>query len=164
MENMEILYKEFGMFNDNFIAIYEYNIHDKLAIDRNNNLTVQHPYCFRWIYRKFKRDNNVNVMTYLEKSINSYGNYLDKICIFDLDNNIQNYQLLQLNHGLLNKIISGLYRLKDYYCTKRLSNGQVYVKNTQDLIEKLSKHYRKITDIIHKNEDDINLDMYIKHK
>jgi hypothetical protein len=159
---MEDYYKEFGIFNDNFIAIYEYNINDKLAIDKNNNLIVQHPYFFRRIYRMLNKHNNVNLINYLEKGINNYGNYLDKICCIDLYNNIQHYQLLQLNHGLLNKLISGLYRLKDYYCTKRLSNSQVYVKNTQDIIEKLAKYYRKIKDIITKNDDDLNLDIYIK--
>ena len=159
---MEDLYKEFGIYNDNFIGIYEYGINDKLCIDENNNLIVQHPYFFRWIYRKLKKHNNANLINYLEKRITNYSNFLLNICSIDCNSNIQNYQLLISNHALLHKLISGLYRLKDYYCTKRLSNGQVYVKNTQDIIEKLSKHYRKITDIITKNDDDLNLDIYIK--
>jgi len=161
---MEDLYKEFGKFNDNFIAIYEYQIHDKLSIDKNNNLVVQHPHFFRWLNRKFRRDNNKNIINYLEKHIKKYTTFLIQISNINCYNNIQNYNLLQLNHSLLNKLISGLYRLKDYYCTKNIEYAHLYIKNTQDIIEQLTNHYRKITEIIIKNSDDLNLDIYIKNK
>jgi hypothetical protein len=158
---MEKYYKEFGIFNDNFNAINEYTINDKLAIDENNNITVQHPYFFRWIHRKFKKQNNVTLILYLESHINKYINYLENNYVI-YENYNDKYQLIILHHTLLHKLISGLYRLKDYYCAKKLFNRHLYIKNIQDLIEKLSIQYNKITNIINKNDDEILLDIYLK--
>ena len=140
---MEQYFKEFAIYNDRLYAISQYNFGDKLEIDQNDNLIVEHPNALRWIQRKIKNQSSSGLIDYMTLHIGAYANFIDTIYTINQEYN-DYYKFLVTNYTLVGNILPGLYRLMDYYCSKTSPNSKIYIKKIQVFIQLLTNHHIKL--------------------
>lgn len=144
---MEQYLKEFAVYNDQLYAISQYRFGDKLSINENNNLIIEHPNALRWINRKIKKQSSSYLIDYLELTLRNYDNFLESI--YNINPEYNDYhKFFVTNYNLLGIIIPGLYRLLDTYAAKTSSDSKTYIQKIQLGTQILTNHHKKIRTII----------------
>jgi nitroreductase len=126
MENLNIQKNidKINSYHEKFLDLQNFNYNDKIAIDDNDILYIQNKTPWRYIVRKFKKQNRDRLSKYLSTNINDYINninFLIKIYEFSKEKDIK--QILENIIIFISSILGVIVSLRNYYNLKNNSNN-----------------------------------------
>lgn len=126
MENLNIQKNidKINSYHEKFLDLQNFNYNDKIAIDDNDILYIQKKTPWRYIVRKFKKQNRDRLSEYLSTNINDYINNIEFIInIYEIgkQENIKN--ILENIIIFITSILGGIVSLRNYYNLKNNSNN-----------------------------------------
>jgi hypothetical protein len=126
MENLNIQKNidKINSYHEKFLDLQNFNYNDKIAIDDNDILYIQNKTPWRYIVRKFKKQNRDRLSKYLSTNINDYINNINiliKIYEFSKEKDIK--QILENIIIFISSILGVIVSLRNYYNLKNNSNN-----------------------------------------
>lgn len=126
MENLNIQKNidKINSYHEKFLDLQKFNYNDKIAIDDNDILYIQKKTPWRYIVRKFKKQNRDRLSEYLSTNINDYINNINiliKKYEFGKEKDIK--QILENIIIFITSILGVMVSLRNYYNLKNNSNN-----------------------------------------
>jgi hypothetical protein len=146
MTSLPVLIKECAIYRNKFIGIAHYNDTDKIAINENANLYIQHRSIYRYIVRKWN-DHNINkLIRYINTEF--LGNYIlhltEIISLYNENKHIEDYYILvNANYNLLAYIYPAFVLLQEKY----KDNDNIY-KTLSETTLQITKYHDKIKSLL----------------